>query len=237
MIVSHKHKFIFIKTRKTAGTSVEMALRAICGDEDIITPLVKKDEKKAEELGVKGTQNCHIPLPRYSAMDWISLFKRIFIRGKFKRLNYYNHMSAYDVKRYVGEEVWDSYYKFCFDRNPFDKFISLFYWVQWHEGRKYNDFVDFIESDGLSMTMGYDLYSINKTVAVDKVYKYEEMVESLEDVSRKLNLAEPLKLFKYKAKGDVRKDRRPSNEVLNKEEQKILKIAFAREMELLEYAI
>ena len=39
MIVSHKHKFIFLKTKKTAGTSIELALTKLCGDDDIITPL------------------------------------------------------------------------------------------------------------------------------------------------------------------------------------------------------
>jgi hypothetical protein len=30
MIVSHEHKFIFLKTKKTAGTSIELALSALC---------------------------------------------------------------------------------------------------------------------------------------------------------------------------------------------------------------
>ena len=38
MIISHRHKFIFIKTRKTASTSVEVFLSRICGDQDIVTP-------------------------------------------------------------------------------------------------------------------------------------------------------------------------------------------------------
>ena len=38
MIVSHKYKFIFIKTRKTAGTSIEYNLSKYLGKEDIITP-------------------------------------------------------------------------------------------------------------------------------------------------------------------------------------------------------
>ena len=37
MIISHKHKFIFVKTRKTAGTSVQEALERICGPDDIVT--------------------------------------------------------------------------------------------------------------------------------------------------------------------------------------------------------
>ena len=39
VIVSHKHKFIFIKTRKTAGTSIELFLSRFCGEKDIITPI------------------------------------------------------------------------------------------------------------------------------------------------------------------------------------------------------
>lgn len=35
MIVSHKHKFVFIKTRKTAGSSIEAILYPILGENDI----------------------------------------------------------------------------------------------------------------------------------------------------------------------------------------------------------
>jgi hypothetical protein len=39
MIVSHRHRFIFIKTHKTAGSSMEMALAPLCGPDDIVTPM------------------------------------------------------------------------------------------------------------------------------------------------------------------------------------------------------
>lgn len=39
MIVSHQHRFEFFKSQKIAGTSAELALGAICGPGDIITPL------------------------------------------------------------------------------------------------------------------------------------------------------------------------------------------------------
>ena len=38
-IVSFSHEFIFIKTRKTAGTSLEVYLAQQCTDEDIIAPI------------------------------------------------------------------------------------------------------------------------------------------------------------------------------------------------------
>lgn len=41
MIVSHKYKFVFIKTKKTAGSSIEKVLNRILGPEDICTGSVQ----------------------------------------------------------------------------------------------------------------------------------------------------------------------------------------------------
>jgi hypothetical protein len=46
MIVSHEHKFIFLKTKKTAGTSIELALSELCGTDDVIAPLTEIDEAR-----------------------------------------------------------------------------------------------------------------------------------------------------------------------------------------------
>ncbi len=40
MIISHKHRFIFVKTKKTAGTSIEVLLSSLCGEQDICTPIM-----------------------------------------------------------------------------------------------------------------------------------------------------------------------------------------------------
>ena len=50
MILSHKHRFISLKTQKTGGTSVELALRELCGTEDIVAPLPLEDRDSEEAL-------------------------------------------------------------------------------------------------------------------------------------------------------------------------------------------
>lgn len=40
MIVSHRFRCIFIKTVKTAGTSIEVFLARHCGPDDIVTPII-----------------------------------------------------------------------------------------------------------------------------------------------------------------------------------------------------
>ena len=57
MIISHKYKFIFVKTGKVAGTSVEMALRPYLGKNDVVTPVDSRDEKFATDKGIPGPKN------------------------------------------------------------------------------------------------------------------------------------------------------------------------------------
>ena len=45
MIISHEHKFIFLKTKKTAGTAIEAALSEVCGASDVITPYREESER------------------------------------------------------------------------------------------------------------------------------------------------------------------------------------------------
>jgi hypothetical protein len=54
VIVSHKHKFIFLKTNKAAGTSTEMALSRFCGPDDIITSFGPVEDKMRKKMGSTG---------------------------------------------------------------------------------------------------------------------------------------------------------------------------------------
>ena len=57
MIYSKKHNFLFLKGVKVAGTSVEIALSKICGNEDIITPIANIDERTRVQMQIRHAQN------------------------------------------------------------------------------------------------------------------------------------------------------------------------------------
>lgn len=227
MIISHKHKFIFIKTEKTAGTSMEIALSGICGDEDIITPISPKDEAVRGNLGYKVAQHYPISFSKYTRLDWV----RLLVRQE--RLGFYNHMSASDIQVYTAPSVWDSHFKFCFERNPWDKLISWYYWVG--DEKTYPTIKDFILSGKAGEVRGFELYTKGGILAVDKVYQLENMDAALQDISQRLGLEQPLTLPNYKAKSGARKDKRHYHEILTSEEAELISTIFAREIRYFGY--
>jgi hypothetical protein len=176
VIVSHRHRFIFLKTRKTAGTSIEIALSKVCGPDDIITKISPEDEQLRREWGGRGPQNYEATSDRRRA---------------------YNHMPARAVRRLVGREVWRGYFKFTVERNPWDAFASsYFYTVRGLERPpSFSEFFPCIEEYKRS----FDIYRIKGRVAVDMVCRYEQLATDLEVVRQRLGLPDPLELPRAKS--------------------------------------
>ena len=57
LIISHRHRFIFIRTIKTASTTVEIFLRHYCGPDDVVTPLYADEEALADPDGINSPRN------------------------------------------------------------------------------------------------------------------------------------------------------------------------------------
>jgi hypothetical protein len=181
MIVSHEHRFIFIKTHKTAGTSVEVALSGLAGDDAIVTPV-------------------HPPEPGHQARNWQGrrrdtlTWVRNHPRGVRRsaelvarwRLNgtdhtwtrdHHNHMPAWLVRAKVGKRVWDSYFKFCFERNPWDKVVSLYWWRTRDLGDARPPFEEWLR--GIEGVSDWPLYTLDGELAVDAVGRFEHLDEDL----------------------------------------------------------
>lgn len=136
MIISHRYKFIFFKTRKTAGTSLEVALSQFCDTNDVLSPLLKEEEEfRFAHCGLK-SQNYLASFKTYSVYDVL----RCAYYGQLK--GFWDHASAAEVKAAISKEKWESYFKFAFDRNPWDKVLSFFYWS--NANQNYKDIDDFL---------------------------------------------------------------------------------------------
>ena len=211
MIISHRHKFIFIKTRKTAGTSLEFVLANICGPEDVITPNSNREERQRKAEGMKGAQNTAFPYKYYTITDCFNHLR------KRKRIKFRNHHRAGFIHRHIPSEIWDGYFKFCFERNPYERYISLYYFLN-RKGEIKESMNDFLKWKINRSPKMSSYYTIGGQLAVDKLYRYEDLEESFADICERLNLpSEGLDISSVRAKGTIRKDRRRPEEVLSKE--------------------
>lgn len=224
MIISEKHQFIFIKTRKTAGTSIELGLAKICGDKGVITPLGNRDEVLRTELGIRAPQNFNIPIENYGVMDYLKVVLTL------KPRQFYNHNGAVRIKGYTNDEKWNGFYKFAFDRNPWDKVISS-YWFATRGKIRLEEYIT--SGEAKENAFNFPLYAPNGKVIVDKVYRYEDLQNSLNDLSVRFGLEQPMEL--PRAKGNIRKDKRPYEEVLTDELIQIIGEEFNDEIKLLGY--
>ena len=118
MIISHKHKFIYFKATKVAGSSTEILLGNMCDDGDIVTPVKTKIER------IKGSRN---------------------YKG------FHDHSAPNNIKNQIGENRFNSYFKFITVRNPFDRMVSL-YWWRFRGQKKRRCFRDFILSSDFKVT-------------------------------------------------------------------------------------
>ena len=177
MIVSHSRQFIFVKCRKTASTSLERELVPQLSQQDVWTPISSP----------KRDGNNH-----YSAwpVDWLSARNKWFsdFIGRNSPLHwrfFHDHIAAARIANLIPAEQFKAYFKFCFDRNPWDFVVSLFH-QKTAKGRFHGDFDRFLHE--FPIEPNWMLYTIDDEPVVDRVYRYEELDLAVADISCRLGL-------------------------------------------------
>ena len=181
MIISHSRKFIFIKSYKTAGTSVEAALSKYCTDEDVVTPLgdyrFNRDENGA------------------------------WIHKPHNPGNFQQHDKALAIRNKLSSEIWDSYYKFSITRNPWDRVVSFFFWANRRDstlmprkrfyhylGAPFDElsdirkrFAEYVKGD---WNNNDSFYIIDNELCVDFVIRYENMEKDFKNICKVIGVPE-----------------------------------------------
>lgn len=227
MIISHKYKFIFIKTRKTAGSSIQIYLSELCGEGDIVST-IDRPERPYNPRNYRGLYN---PLPELLERNNMgSVMKTL---GRFFTLKkYQSHIKAREVRDRVPRDIWDNYYKFTVERNPWDKVLSHYHFVR-QRYDKYDRNISFDEYlRTADLPYNYRKYcDLEGNIIVDRVVRYEALNEELGEVFGELGVPFEGSLGPTE-KSHYRSDRRPYQEVYTDEQKSLVADLFSKEIEM-----
>lgn len=102
MLVSHSHRFIYLKGFKVGGTSTEVFFQPVC--QPPARPVTHANDEFVGPEGIVGYRGAR------PARD--------------KTPNFANHMGARQLRDALPPEVWSEYFKFANVRNPFNAVLS-----------------------------------------------------------------------------------------------------------------
>lgn len=227
MLISHRKKFIYTKTIKTAGTSVEAYFEKYC--------LSIESDSESSALVKKGSRE------EYIGKSGIIGYRGNNSKGK----EYINHMSAKSIKNKVGSDVWQKYFKFCVIRNPFDKLVSYYHFIKKQARKNHpikmahgeNDidkFRNWIKGGG--RVLDRDKYLINGEICIDYFIYFEELHKGIKEVCERLNIPfEPKSIPKLKY--GLRPTGLPVKEYYDQETQLIVENMYRFEVSRFNYSL
>lgn len=182
MLVSHLKKFIYLKTKKTGGTSVEIFLEPYC----------RNDGGTPEHYG-----------PAIVSDAGIVGYRGLDLRGQ----TWWNHMPGTQVRHLIGEDIWSRYHKFCIVRNPFDRLVSHWWMrvpsqlrpkVSGDIGFARAEFSNWIETSP-DLPTDRDIYLVSGRPCTDRILRYETLQEDLATLCQDLRIdADPGTMGRYK---------------------------------------
>ncbi len=206
MIISHNKKFVFLRTTKTASSSLEVYLSQFCSKEDTITPLgsfaLDDEDEFKKRYGLPGAQNFILKKKSFG-------LKNFFYLNFFNNVNIHSHDTIKKVlKTEIGKKI-KNYFFFSLIRNPFDWIVSNFWWYLYVNSTKIDNldekeltkiFKDYLKKESYSFFIRQRNIISNKDVKI-KVFKYENFDENIKMIKEKLNFEnEKISIEKIKFK-------------------------------------
>jgi hypothetical protein len=146
---------------------------------------------------------------------------------------YYEHMAARRIRELIGQDIWDSYFTFCFERNPWDKVVSYYLWKKHGQQKPMLPFDEYIARKPHRLPRDSDLYWDDDGVMVDRVFEFRNLSAALAELRERLGLALPEPLPREKT--GVAVERRPYVEYYSDRSREAVADLFQREINLMGY--
>ena len=169
MILSLSHRFIFVHVSKSAGTSIQVALRNFVHEPDCL---------------------------------WIHrLRNRMGLEWDYRRIRFPEHVTAHRLRRQLPPDIYDSYFKFAFVRNPWDWVVSQYHYLlstpsHRHHGRvcAMSGLEEYIEFEIARNKRSQSEFIIdeNGKILVDYIGRFENLSRDFASVCDKLNVSAEL---------------------------------------------
>lgn len=208
MIISHKHKFIFIHCRKVAGSSIKVALAPFLGKNDIIIGSINEIIDSGIPINLATKRAFMNP----KSIIWATIAKLIGktwpeavnIGIKKYYLNRLSknppHPTALQVKSAFPYE-WNNYFKFAFVRNPYERVVSDYLWrvKTTKQNLEFSDYLNalnnalngkknnssIIHPEAVS---NWNMITINDELAIDHIGKYENLEEDFLNITNAIGI-------------------------------------------------
>jgi hypothetical protein len=212
MIVSYRHRFVFLHAGKTGGSSVALALYPHLGPDDII--LGTHQHARHHHLRPNRRTLRAALHPRIAGLllketlragDWGEGVNRA-VKTYFRRFHGLSgtHASVEEVMRFMGPQ-WNAFHRFAFARNPWDWMVSIYHW---HHRRldkaTWPTFEEFVRSTwddvragrpaGRNFLDARAMFFRNGVQVVDSIGRFENLEGSLQDICGRIGLGADIRL-------------------------------------------
>lgn len=197
-IISFSRRFIFLKTRKVAGTSVEALIRPYLGDDDVVPAVTPRDEFYCASKGAF-SRNYLVNSDNEAMYTGLVLEGRFDEAAKFlqscKKLAS-SHMSFFQIQKLLERKGFstDDFWVFTIDRHPYDWLLSTIL----YDNSLYNKTGDalskrnlddvnrsaksYLSRPDIEKKLNWCMYTKNDRLLVDQVLKYETLREDMSEV-------------------------------------------------------
>lgn len=183
-LILHSRKLIFLRTRKTASTSLEYALLPFLDRKDFVST-----SSGWNPDGHPWWRTTHQATDNPREQEW----KEFLLGVGALRFSIYKHEPAAGVRTAVGNRVWRSYFKLSVERHPYDRLISMWQWRYRDRPEKPSlpHFVRFLEKVKASddqwrgrgtkwqLYSNWPIYTIDDRVVADHVIRWENLEDEL----------------------------------------------------------